>query len=91
MILASEAGVIPVPEDKIKRKWRLQPGKMLLIDFEEGRIVEDEEIKKKFSAAEPYEEWLKSAQFKLEDLPDLPEDHRPAANDPSLLLDQQQA
>src|SRR3954468_18708541 len=91
VILASESGVIPVPEEKIKRKWRLQPGKMLLIDFEEGRIVEDEEIKKKFSAAEPYEDWLKSAQFKLEDLPDLPEDHRPAANDPSLLLDQQQA
>ncbi len=76
VILASESGVIPVPEDKIKRKWRLQPGKMLLIDIEEGRIVEDEEIKKKFSAAEPYEEWLKAAQFKLEDLPDLPEDHQ---------------
>jgi glutamate synthase (NADPH/NADH) large chain len=91
VILASESGVIPVPEDKIKRKWRLQPGKMLLIDFEEGRIVEDEEIKQKFSAAEPYEEWLKSAQFKLEDLPDLPEELRPAANDPSLLLDSQQA
>jgi len=91
VILASESGVIPVPEDKIKRKWRLQPGKMLLIDFEEGRIVEDEEIKKKFSEAEPYEEWLKAAQFKLEDLPDLPEDHRAKANDPSLLLDQQQA
>ncbi|MFO1247053.1 MAG: glutamate synthase large subunit [Alphaproteobacteria bacterium] len=91
VILASESGVIPVPEEKIKRKWRLQPGKMLLIDFEEGRIVEDEEIKKKFSAAEPYEDWLKSAQFKLGDLPDLPEDHRAKANDPSLLLDQQQA
>ena len=91
VILASESGVIPVPEEKIKRKWRLQPGKMLLIDFEEGRIVEDEEIKKKFSAAEPYEDWLKAAQFKLGDLPDLPEDHRAKANDPSLLLDQQQA
>ncbi|HEY1875853.1 MAG TPA: glutamate synthase large subunit [Rhizomicrobium sp.] len=91
VIMASESGVIPVPEDKIKRKWRLQPGKMLLIDFEEGRIVEDEEIKKKFSAAEPYEDWLKSAQFKLEDLPDLPEDLKPQANDPSLLLDRQQA
>ena len=45
----------------IKRKWRLQPGKMLLIDFEEGRIVEDEEIKREvLSAAEPYEDWLKS-------------------------------
>ncbi len=85
VILASESGVIPVPEDKIMRKWRLQPGKMLLIDFEEGRIVEDEEIKQKLSAAEPYEEWLKAAQFKLEDLPDLPEDHRAKANDPSLL------
>src|SRR3954468_5211466 len=91
VILASESGVLPIPEEKITRKWRLQPGKMVLIDFEEGRIVEDEEIKKKFSAAEPYEDWLKSAQFKLEDLPDLPEDHRPAANDPSLLLDSQQA
>src|SRR5437763_16988023 len=64
---------------------------MLLIDFEECRNVDDEEIKKKFSAAEPYEDWLKSAQFKLEDLPDLPEDHRIAANDSSLLLDSQQA
>ena len=91
IILASESGVIPVAEEKIKRKWRLQPGKMLLIDFEEGRIVEDEEIKKKFSDAEPYDDWLKSAQFKLEDLPDLPEDHRAKAADPALLLDQQQA
>jgi glutamate synthase (NADPH/NADH) large chain len=91
IILASESGVIPVPEEKIKRKWRLQPGKMLLIDFEEGRIVEDEEIKQKFSAAEPYEDWLKAAQYKLEELPDLPEDHRAKANDPALLLDQQQA
>jgi glutamate synthase (NADPH/NADH) large chain len=91
VILASESGVLPVPEDKIKRKWRLQPGKMLLIDFEEGRIVEDEEIKKKFSDAEPYEEWLRQAQYKLEELPDLPEDHRAKANDPALLLDSQQA
>src|SRR5579872_2895335 len=91
VILASESGVLPVPEEKIRRKWRLQPGKMLLIDLEEGRIVEDEEIKKKLSHAEPYEDWLKAAQFKLEDLPDLPPDHRAKANDPSLLLDKQQA
>ena len=91
VILASESGVLPVPEEKIKRKWRLQPGKMLLIDLEEGRIVEDEEIKKTLSQAEPYEEWLKAAQFKLEELPDLPEDHRAKANDPGLLLDKQQA
>src|SRR5471030_1647810 len=91
VILASESGVIPVAEEKILRKWRLQPGKMLLIDLEEGRIVEDEEIKQKLSHAEPYEEWLKAAQYKLEDLPDLPEDHRAKANDPALLLDKQQA
>ncbi len=53
MILASESGVLPIPEEKIKRKWRLQPGKMLLIDLEEGRIVEDEEIKAKLATAEP--------------------------------------
>jgi glutamate synthase (NADPH/NADH) large chain len=91
VILASESGVLPVPEEKILRKWRLQPGKMLLIDLEEGRIVEDEEIKQKLAAAEPYEEWLNAAQFKLEELPDLPEEarHRPA--DAGQLLDRQQA
>jgi glutamate synthase (NADPH/NADH) large chain len=72
VILASEAGVLPVPEDNVLRKWRLQPGKMLLIDLEEGRIIEDEEIKRTLSGAQPYEDWLKQAQFKLQDLPDLP-------------------
>jgi len=91
IILASESGVIPVAEEKIVKKWRLQPGKMLLIDFEEGRIVQDEEIKAKFSAAEPYEDWLKAAQFKLEELPELPDDRHPAPNDPALLLDRQQS
>ncbi len=51
VILASEAGVLPVPEEKIVRKWRLQPGKMLLIDLEQGRIVEDEEMKSRLSSA----------------------------------------
>ncbi len=91
VILASESGVLPVPEEKIRRKWRLQPGKMLLIDFEEGRIIDDEEIKQRYSAAEPYEDWLKEAQYKLEELPDLPDDRRAEAKDPALLLDAQQA
>jgi glutamate synthase (NADPH/NADH) large chain len=91
VILASESGALPVPEEKIKRKWRLQPGKMLLIDLEEGRIVEDEEIKAKLANAEPYEEWLRQAQYKLEELPDVPQKARAKANDPSLLLDKQQA
>ncbi len=91
VIMASESGVLPIPEENIVRKWRLQPGKMLLIDLEEGRIVEDEEIKSKLSEEEPYEEWLKESQVMLEDLPDLPEDHRVKANDPSSVLDKQQA
>jgi glutamate synthase (NADPH/NADH) large chain len=66
VIMASEAGVLAVPEEKIIRKWRLQPGKMLLIDFEEGRIVEDDEIKRVLAEEHPYEEWLKETQYKLE-------------------------
>src|SRR5438552_3209689 len=69
VIMASESGVLPVPEHKIVRKWRLQPGKMFLIDLEEGRIVEDEEIKSRLAAEQPYGDWLRETQFKLEDLP----------------------
>src|SRR5690242_3465897 len=91
VIMASEAGVLPVPEEKIVRKWRLQPGKMLLIDLEEGRIVEDDEIKRKLADAEPYEDWLREAQYKLEELSDSPGEQQAAANDPTTLLDRQQA
>jgi len=92
VIMASEAGVLPVPEERITRKWRLQPGKMLLIDLEEGRIIDDEEIKRKLAAEYPYEAWLKATQYKLEDLPEAPEAALPAvSNDPSSRLDQQQA
>ncbi|MGH6965420.1 MAG: glutamate synthase large subunit, partial [Phenylobacterium sp.] len=68
VIMASEVGVLDVPEERIVRKWRLQPGKMLLIDMEEGRIIEDEEIKRSLADAEPYSEWLAETQFKLEEL-----------------------
>ena len=51
VVMASESGVLPIPEEKIVRKWRLQPGKMLLIDLEEGRIVEDEEVKARLRRA----------------------------------------
>ena len=92
LIMASESGVLPVPEEKIVRKWRLQPGKMLLIDLEEGRIIDDAEIKAKLAAEHPYEQWLKETQWKLEDLPEAPEAALPAvSNDPSHRLDQQQA
>ena len=69
VIMASESGALPLAEEKIARKWRLQPGRMLLIDLEDGRIVEDEEIKSKLASERPYGEWLRETQFKLEELP----------------------
>jgi glutamate synthase (NADPH/NADH) large chain len=92
VIMASEVGVLPVPDEKITRKWRLQPGKMLLIDLEEGRIIDDEEIKQKLADENPYEEWLKATQVKLEELPDAPGADAPELrNDAAARLDQQQA
>ena len=91
VILASEAGVLPIPEESINRKWRLQPGRMLLIDLEQGRIIEDEEIKRDLAGAAPYAEWLKQTQVKLEELPDLLGQSPPPPNDPAVLLDRQQA
>ncbi len=93
VILASESGVLPVKDEHIVRKWRLQPGKMLLIDLEQGRIVEDDEIKSMLAEAEPYEEWLKETQFKLSELSELPEQTHGAekGNVETGLLDRQQA
>jgi glutamate synthase (NADPH/NADH) large chain len=67
VVLASEAGVLPIAEERIAQKWRLQPGKMLLIDLEEHRIISDEEIKHTLSTRRPYTEWLKKTQIVLED------------------------
>ena len=90
--MASEVGVLPVEEERIVRKWRLQPGKMLLIDMEEGRIVEDEEIKAKLAAAEPYEEWLTADPVQAGGPAEEPPQWEPArANDPADFLDRQQA
>nr|WP_262028708.1 glutamate synthase large subunit [Microvirga sp. Mcv34] len=88
VVLASEMGVLPIPEEKIVEKWRLQPGKMLLIDLEEGRIVSDDEIKQQLAQANPYKEWLKRTQIVLEDLK--PVQARESRTDVSL-LDRQQA
>jgi glutamate synthase (NADPH/NADH) large chain len=93
IVLASESGVLPFKDENIVRKWRLQPGKMLLIDLEQGRIIEDEEIKAQLAQAHPYEDWLKETQYKLEELPaSLGEDLLPArGNDAAAFLDCQQA
>ncbi len=88
VVLASEMGVLPVPEESIVCKWRLQPGKMLLVDLVEHRIVSDAEIKQSLSRAHPYGEWLKKTQIVLEDLN--PVEPRAPRTDVSL-LDRQQA
>jgi glutamate synthase (NADPH/NADH) large chain len=70
VVLSSEAGVLTVPEADIVKKWRLQPGKMLLIDTEEGRIIDDAEIKANLATAKPYQEKLDESQMLLRDLPE---------------------
>ncbi len=69
VIMSSEAGVLPVKEENIAKKWRLQPGKMLLIDLDKGRIISDDELKKDLAAKHPYETWLKRTQVQVGDLP----------------------
>jgi len=91
VIMASESGVLPIKEDNIVRKWRLQPGRMLLIDFEQGRIIEDEEIKAELTNADPYEEWLKAAQYKLKDLEVVETEATQLPIETTTLLDRQQA
>lgn len=87
VVMASESGVLPIPEAKIVKKWRLQPGKMFLIDFEQGRIVDDEELKQQFASAKPYRQWIESVRIKLEDTPAEPE----SLAFKESLLDRQQA
>jgi glutamate synthase (NADPH/NADH) large chain len=71
VVLASEIGVLPdIDQTKIVRKGRLQPGRMFLVDTENQRIIEDEEIKASLAAAEPYSEWLESGRIFLKDLPE---------------------
>ncbi len=68
VLMASEMGVLPIPEKDIVKKWRLQPGKMFLIDLEQGRIISDQEIKRGLAAQHPYRQWLMDTQIRLETL-----------------------
>src|SRR6476619_5344770 len=72
IVMASEMGVLKIPEDQIVRKWRLQPGKMLLVDLEQGRLIPDDEIKAQLAKSHPYSDWLHRTQLVLEELPDAP-------------------
>ncbi|MEJ7806408.1 MAG: glutamate synthase central domain-containing protein, partial [Telluria sp.] len=68
VVMASESGVLPIPESKIIQKWRLQPGKMFLIDLEAGRIIDDKELKDTYSNAKPYKAWINSVRIKLNEI-----------------------
>ncbi|HHO68956.1 MAG TPA: glutamate synthase large subunit [Gammaproteobacteria bacterium] len=88
VVMASEMGVLHIPDHKIIKKWRLQPGKMFLIDMEQGRIIDDAELKAELAGSHPYQQWLDKTQIHLKNLP---------ANvdgveaDTATLLDRQQA
>ncbi|NTV09392.1 MAG: glutamate synthase subunit alpha, partial [Zoogloea sp.] len=89
VVMASESGVLPIPDEKIVKKWRLQPGKMFMIDMDQGRIIDDKELKESLAAAKPYQEWLKRINIKLDEC------HAPvgagATECAASLLDRQQA
>ena len=88
VIMASEAGVLPVKPEDVKRKGRLQPGKMLLVDTVEGRIISDREIKRSLYGRNPYQLWLKENQITLDELAEPPREH---AADHATLLRRQRA
>ena len=88
VIMASEAGVLPVEPERIAIKGRLQPGRMFLVDLEQGRIIADEELKKKYSSALPYQKWLEENHVLLKNLPEPPHVHK---SDHGTVLQRQQA
>jgi glutamate synthase (NADPH/NADH) large chain len=100
VVMASESGVLPIAESRIVKKWRLQPGKMFLIDLEAGRIIDDKELKDMYANAKPYKAWISSVRIKLNEIK-LAESqlaHNRAKDAPALgekagasLLDRQQA
>jgi len=88
VIMGSECGCLPIPEEKIIKKWRLQPGKMFLVDLEKGRIVDDKELKDTLAGARPYAEWIERIRVKLDEVES--EKTRPLKSEVAL-LDRQQA
>ena len=88
VVMSSESGVLPIPAEKIVKKWRLQPGKMFLIDLDEGRIIDDKELKDSLANAKPYREWIEKIRIKLDEVPSADEQCVAAQ---ASLLDRQQA
>ncbi len=88
VIMGSESGVLPIAEERIVKKWRLQPGRMFLVDLEKGRIIDDAELKESLASAKPYREWIDRIRIKLDDI-ESDTDQPQACSVP--LLDRQQA
>ena len=88
VIMASEVGVLPVDPKIVREKGRLQPGRMFLVDFEQSRLIPDEELKKEVSTRRPYAEWLMNQRIQLKDLPLSDQSH---GFDPDTLLPRMQA
>ncbi len=82
VVMASEVGVLPIAQDRILSKTRLQPGRMFLVDLEQGRVLNDEELKENMSKSQPYGDWLKQNLLTLKDLP---EAHVPTPDHETLL------
>src|SRR5580765_692262 len=88
VIMGSECGCLPVPEEKVIKKWRLQPGKMFLVDLEKGRIVDDKELKDALAGVRPYAEWIERIRIKLDEVES---DKQKPERSSVPLLDRQQA
>jgi len=88
VIMASEAGVLPIAPERVAIKGRLQPGRMFLVDLEQGRIIADEELKNRYASAKPYQKWLEDNHVLLAKLPEPPHVH---GADHETILQRQQA
>ena len=87
VVMASESGVLPIEDSRIAKKWRLQPGKMFLIDLEQGRIIDDKELKDSLANSKPYREWLSKVRINIDEIPGEAQPFEKKAS----LLDYQQA
>jgi glutamate synthase (NADPH) large chain len=87
VVMASEAGVLDLPEERIARKWRLEPGRLLLVDTVAGRVLDDGEVKTQLAASHPYREWISAGTVHLDELD--PPDNVPDPDPGSLLVRQQ--
>jgi glutamate synthase (NADPH/NADH) large chain len=91
VLMASEMGVLTFPEEKIIKKWRLQPGRMFLIDLQQGRIIDDEELKTALATEEPYRKWIEESRVFLSQLPAVTNEAKAPSKLKPSLLDAQQA